>query len=170
MEGGSFCTPDLLGDTYILGKITQEHVLCVNLSSFAWQLLTLGPLFLFCSLQVYVNKGVFGSRVTRHVATRPNELFWSKDHLVYGQTRSFLLFLFFLFLPQFFNHLIYRCAACKIQQLSVEGFIVFQRGDGGFRDRGFGWAIAALPKLLIVCSGKYQSSPLFVLRNSADVS
>lgn len=71
MEGGSFAIPDLLGDTSILGKITQERVLCVNLSSFVWRLLTLGPLFLFCSLQVYVNKGALGSKVTRHVTTRP---------------------------------------------------------------------------------------------------
>lgn len=75
MEGGSFGIPDLLGDTYILGKITQEHVSCVNLSSFACRLLTLGPFFLFCSLQVYVNKGAFGSKVTRHVTTRQNGLF-----------------------------------------------------------------------------------------------
>lgn len=70
-------------------------------------------------------------------------------------TSVFILSLF----PQFVYQLIYWFAAHKIQQLSVEDFIVFQGGDGGFRDRGFGWAIAALPKLLIVCLGKYQSPP-----------
>lgn len=169
MEGGSFCTPDLLGDTYILGKITQEHVLYVNLSSFAWRLLTLGPFLLFCSLQVYVNKGVFGSKVTRHVATRPNELFWSKDHLVYGQT-----FLPLAFILSFSSSVLQpsHLPVCCPQNPTTLGWGLrcFSRRLRWVQGQGLWVGNCSVTKAPHCMFRKVSVIPPFVLRNSADVS
>lgn len=130
------------------GKITQEHVLCVNLSTCARRLLTLGPHFLLCSLQVYVNRGAPSGAVTRHVPTPPKSaILMQTTSRTDGRVPSSCFYSCFFFFPLSSSTKSFTGAAAhKSQHLSAEDFIVFQGGDGGFRDRGFWVADYSVPK------------------------
>lgn len=131
------------------GKITQEHVLCVNLSTRAWRLLTLGPHVLLCSLQVYVNREASSGEVTRHAPTPPKSaILMQTTSRTDGHVPSSCFCSCFFFPPSSSTKSFTGAAAHKSQHLSVEVFIVFQGGDGGFRDRGFWVGDYSVPKAL----------------------